>query len=189
MQTLVERMLPAGFLLKQGVYLQTCAHIELALWHIIQLADGYDIGAAPDIEAYLKIKKITPKLVAAAKNATGLIPAPLGVRLAALAARADAGLLNRNLAAHGAWHTEPNSDKLYVEHYLTLPVASGSPWHYVSRPFSAREIDLAIEDCDLILKEAVAIRTALEALSAAKKRLPGWPKGLATSGPALSAGN
>lgn len=189
MHTLVERMLPAEFLLKQGIYLQTCAHIELALWQIVQLADGYDIGAAPDIEAYLKLKKITSKLVAAAKNASGLLPAPLGVRLAVLAARTDAGLLNRNLAAHGAWHTEPNSDKLHVEHYLTLPVASGSPWHYVSRPFSAREIDLAIEDCDLILKEAVAIRTALEARASERKRLPGWPKGLATSGPALTAGS
>lgn len=174
MNTLVERMLPTEFLFKQGVYLQTCAHIELALWHIVQLADGHDIGKAPDIEAYLKIKKHTPKLVAEGRKAAGRIPAALGVRLAALAARIDAGLVNRNLAAHGAWHTEPNSDKLHVEHYLTLPTASGSQWHYVSRPFSAHEIDLAIEDCDLILREAVAIRIALEALSASRKRLAGW---------------
>lgn len=174
MNTLVERMLPAEFLFKQGVYLQTCAHIELALWHIVQLADGHDIGKAPGIEAYLKLKKRTPILVAAVSKAAGLVPAALGVRLAALAARTEAGLVNRNMAAHGAWHTEPNSDKLHVEHYLTLPTASGSQWHYVSRPFSAHEIDLAIQDCDLILREAVAIRIALEALSASRKRLAGW---------------
>lgn len=187
MHTLVERMLPADVLLRQGIYLQTCAHIELTLWQIVQIADGHDLENVPDIQAYLQVKKHTPKLVAAAKNATKLIPARLGLRLAALVARTEAGLINRNLAAHGAWFVQENSDKLHVTHYFTAPTSSGNQWHYVDRPFSRRQIDLAIEDCNLILLEAVAIRGELDGVLRERKELTQWPAEMATSGAALIA--
>ncbi|MFC3086354.1 hypothetical protein [Tabrizicola soli] len=185
MHTLVERMLPADVLLKQGIYLQTCAHIELTLWQIVQIADGHEVGSAPDIEAYLQVKKHTPKLVAAAKKATKLIPARLGLRLAALVARTEAGLLNRNLAAHGAWFVQANSDKLHVAHYFTVPAPPGNQWHYIDRPVSRRQVDFAIEDCNLILLEAVAIRGELEGLLRERKNRPPSPTRMSTSAAAL----
>ena len=188
MHTLVERMIPSEVLLQQGIYLQTCAHIELSLWQIVRIADGHKLGAVPEFEAYLKVKKVTPKLIAAAKKATGLVPAPLGLRLAALVARVHAGVANRNLAAHGAWFAQPKSDRLHVEHYFMAPTPSGDRWHYINRTFSRRQIDLAIEDCNLILEEAVDIRRALETLLELKTNLPMWPKTMETSGTAMIAG-
>lgn len=117
MRRLVEGMLPAEFLLKQGIYLQSCAHLELTLWHIVQLADGHDLGEAPDMLRYFKIKKLTPSLISAVKDAIAKIPARLAIQVAIIVGEVDAGRENRNLAAHGAWYMLPGG-KLEAEHYF-----------------------------------------------------------------------
>lgn len=182
MQPFVDKNLPSGFLLQQGIYLQTCAHIELAIWQIIQLADGHDLGRAPDIIHYLKIKRKTRDVLKAARIAVGKIPAPLGLRLATLSQRLGTGLDNRNLAAHGAWFTVPNSDRLHVVHYYPSRPNGIEEWFYVDRTFSQRQIDMAVEDVNLLLLETVTIRDSLRARLAISHPVPlKRPAGFATS--------
>ena len=42
MRTIVEFMLPQQFLLDLGPYMQTAAHIELAVWQTIMHTEGID---------------------------------------------------------------------------------------------------------------------------------------------------
>lgn len=189
MQTLVEKNLPSGFLLQQGIYLQTCAHIELCLWQILQLADGHDLGRAPDIVHYLNIKRRTRNIVKVAREAVGKIPAPLGLRLAALAQRLGTGLDNRNLATHGAWFSKPSSDRLHVEHYYTSRPNGFEEWFYDARKFSMRQITMAVEDVNLLLLETLEIRDSLRAGLAVSPTAPAKrPQGFASSFAALMAG-
>ncbi len=156
-------MLPAEFLLKQGIYIQSCAHVELALWEIVQIADGQDPDDDFDRRHYLKIKKVTVKLIDAVRSAIGKIPPPLAIRLSAVVERVDVGRENRNTAAHGAWYLTPKG-KLEVEHYFQRPSQSGPVWQFVDQTFSMRQIDLAVEDVDHLLRETVYIRDTLKAV-------------------------
>jgi hypothetical protein len=151
MKTLVEDLLPASVLLKQGIYLQTCAHIELVAWRIVQMVNGVDTSSTADIERYLKLKLDTRGIVSQLRNAALRCHAPIGLRLMLLARRLGEGLSNRNMAAHGAWRQHP-SGKVEVEHYSR---AKDKTFHYVSERFGTRRIDAAVEDADLLLREAV----------------------------------
>lgn len=107
MKYTVENLLPADFLLKQGIYIQTCAHIELLSWRITQMLAGYDPSSRTDIEEYISLKLQTRGLVSRLrKSAIGSKPG-IGVRVVMLADRIKAGLDNRNMAAHGAWRLSP----------------------------------------------------------------------------------
>lgn len=162
MKRLVEDQLPPEVLLKQGIYIQTCAHIERVLWHIVQLADGYDIGTAPNIQHYFKLKRKTDKLIEAVRTAVTTVPAPLAIMVASLIERVDAGRENRNMAAHGAWYLT-REGKLRVEHYLLRPSPTGPVWHYVTQEFPMRQIDLALDDADRLLRIGTYLRDLLRA--------------------------
>jgi hypothetical protein len=172
LHTLVEKLLPSDFLLQQGIYLQTCAHIELSLWQIVQLADGYDLGTAPEIEHYLKIKRQTRSIVKAARQAVCKLPAPLGVRLAVLARQIGEGIDGRNLVVHGAWFSSPKSDRFNVEHYYSKKTNGLEEWFFVDQTISRRQIALAVEDANRVLLEAVAIRENLRAQRASPPIIP-----------------
>ena len=163
MKRLVEGMLPAEVLLKQGIYLQSCAHIELALWHIVQLSDGHDLGLAPDMPRYYKLKKSTVPLIDGVRAAVSKMPAALGIELAVLIREVDEGRENRNMAAHGAWYMVPGG-KLEVEHYIQKPSPSGPVWHFIDQKFQMKMIDLAVEDVDRLLRKAIFIRDTLQTL-------------------------
>ena len=84
MKTLVEDLVPARMLLQQGIYLQTCAHIELVAWRIVQMVNGVDLGSLAEIERYLKLKLDTRGIVAQLRNAATKCPAPNGPRMICL---------------------------------------------------------------------------------------------------------
>ena len=151
MKTLVEDLVPARMLLQQGIYLQTCAHIELVAWRIVQMVNGVDLVSLAEIERYLKLKLDTRGIVAQLRNAALKCHAPIGLRMMQLARRLAEGLSNRNMAAHGAWRQHP-SGRVEVEHYSR---AKDKTFHYVSERFGTRQIEGAVEDADLLLREAV----------------------------------
>lgn len=173
MQRLVERMLPAEFLLKLGIYLQSCAHLELALWQIVQLSDGHDLGEAPDMSRYFKLKKVTKPLIASVRKSIAKLPPVLAVRVAAIIERVDAGRENRNMAAHGAFYLTPGGN-LQVEHYLQKDDSGEPVWHYIDHVFNMRQIDQAVEDVDCLLREANAVRAALTVLVRSQRPASGF---------------
>lgn len=56
MRTVVEGMLPAQFLLDLGTYMQTAAHIELAVWQTTMHAEGIDPHSAEEYRGYVGLK-------------------------------------------------------------------------------------------------------------------------------------
>lgn len=157
MRYFVEQLVPSEFLLKQGVYLQTCAHIELIAWRLVQMVDGIDPSSRLQIESYVRLKLRTRDIVKRLRTAGTKCYAPLGLRILLLASRIETGLMNRNMAAHGAWRFH-NSGQLEVEHYFTN---KDKELRYVSERFNSRDVEGALEDADVILREAVELHEAL----------------------------
>ncbi|UMA67310.1 hypothetical protein LVO79_21185 (plasmid) [Roseivivax marinus] len=162
MKTLVESMLPASILLKQGIYIQTCAHIEIAIWNIIEIAKGYDMNDDDQRIAHLK-RKMSVYTMAKELHDAAREPHPsIAIRMHALANRVESGLRNRNMAAHGAWFLDKNSGYLKVEHYFPNGPQRHGDWRRDIGRYSPRQVDMEIEAADLLLREACEIRDLLE---------------------------
>ncbi|SEM07758.1 hypothetical protein SAMN04488077_10218 [Roseovarius tolerans] len=157
MRCFVEQLLPSEFLLKQGVYLQTCAHIELVMWRIVQMVDGVDPSSRAQIDAYVRLKSQTRGIVKRLRTAGTKCHVNLGIRMLMLANRIEIGLANRNMAAHGAWKFH-SSGQLEVEHYFTN---KQKELRYVSERISSRGVNEALENADLILRDAIELHEAL----------------------------
>lgn len=160
MRYFVEELVPSHNLLKQGIYLQTCGHIELVAWRLIQMVDGVDTASLTDVHSFVKLKLDTRSLVRRLRSAGTKCHAPVGLRLLLLARRIEEGLLNRNMAAHGAWRVH-SSGYMEVEHYFRDHSDKSRPLKYISKRFNNRAIDFALEDADLILREAVELHDRL----------------------------
>jgi len=159
MQYSVERLVPSSILLKQGIYLQTCAHIELIAWRLVQMVDGIDPTSPDEVQKYVKLKLRTRDIVKRLRAAATNCHAPLGLRMILLANRIESGLVNRNMAAHGAWRLHV-SGQLEVEHYL---ISKDGELRYISERFGTRAVDAAVEDADLILREAIDLHERFRA--------------------------
>jgi len=164
--TLVERILPARVLTEIGIYIQSAAHLELAVWKIVMYSDGEFNPTNEKLLKYLEVKKTTPKLLTELKNSTRKLPAPIAVRVSILASKIEAGLQNRNTAAHGAFFSENGA--LMVSHYWPVGKGGNRQWFQSIEPISRRMIVQAIEEIDVLLREAVSIRKDLVALSKEK---------------------
>jgi hypothetical protein len=155
--TLVEEMLPARFLVDLGIYIQSAAQIELAVWQIIMSIDDDFTSDQQNFHDYLELRKSTPKLVARLKKSAANCRPSLSIRVSNLASRIEGGLVNRNLAAHGAFFSDKQSGKIGVGHYYSEGQKPSKRWYEVSEPISQRQIREAIDDIDSILREAVSL--------------------------------
>ena len=160
--TLVEKMLPARLLVNIGIYLQSAAHLELAVWQIVMLADGVDQTSIAQFTDSLEVKKVTPKLVEQLQRCSTKCHASVGVRICALATKMADGIQNRNLVAHGAFFIDNDTNSVQVAHYFPRGVKSNRQWFEVKEVISDRMVNAAIEEIDLLLREAVSIRSDLE---------------------------
>lgn len=154
MTTLVERMLPGSFLISHAIYMQTCAHLELAVWQIILRLENENVTAEKNFERALKLKQRTRPMLDALAEVISKAPIAAIPQLRELHSRTKAGLENRNLAAHGAFFID--EEKLHVEHYWQdYP---SREWRHITEPISVRSIQSAIDEADYLLREAVYIR-------------------------------
>ena len=155
-------MIPARALTDLAVYLQTCAHIENAAWAIVRLSkrevDSLDHGRF--IES-VKLKAVTRRLVEEFQYAASRCPPAIAVQIVLLHSRIEAGLINRNLAAHGAFFVDDFAKGVLVEHYFSTGSGAQKTWHHVPQRISRREIEEAIDEADMLLREAVNVRRQL----------------------------
>jgi hypothetical protein len=159
---LVERMLPARFLTELGIYLQSAAHLELAVWQIVMYSDGQFEPEPNILIEYLETKKHTPVLVDQLKKSVAKLPPSIGIRVSMLASKISQGLQNRNLAAHGAFFVDSSSSNLHVSHYYAEGKKPNRKWYEANERIPRRTIVQAIEEIDGLLREAVSIRNAIE---------------------------
>jgi phosphoribosyl-AMP cyclohydrolase len=160
--SLVEQMLPARLLLEIGIYLQSAAHVELTVWQIIMAAEGAFTNNEANFHEYLEVRKSTPKLVDRFRACAKKCNPALSIRISALSTRIENGLVNRNLAAHGAFFSNAQTAKIGVAHYFSRGKKSEKLWYEVNESINQRQIREAISDIDSILREAVSIRSILE---------------------------
>jgi hypothetical protein len=164
MRTLVEKMIPARILTQYGIYLQTWAHIEYAYWTIYRLVDpdakrfGEKI-AYPVVEA----KKNTRSLLKKFKSSANHCSPHIKLRILMTYNRIIEGLETRNTASHGVFFLDEKTDSLRLEHFFIRKGDPKETWRYFEDPITQTEIDEAIEEADLILRELVSIRSEIEA--------------------------
>ncbi|APE43360.1 hypothetical protein BOO69_07975 [Sulfitobacter alexandrii] len=156
-------MLTRKFLVEYATYTQTCAHLELACWEIIMLADGGDQGVPHKVDRFLKVRKNSTQLREHFRGAADLTSADISARIISLSERIDAGIEVRNTAVHGAWFTGEHDTDARVEHYFRRPDDPPLMWRHFDAPVPQGEIDGAIEEADDMLREAIKIRIAMQA--------------------------
>ncbi|WP_415391589.1 hypothetical protein [Paracoccus sp. SJTW-4] len=159
MVTLVEKMLPAQFLIKHAIYMQSCAHLELAIWGIVTHLRPDLRFQEGTLEKSLETRARTGDLLKELKASIPLAPYYLIPALHNLSARVRSGVQNRNLAAHGAFFHADIHGKISVEHYWRDHASRA--WMHVAEPLSMRDVQAAIDDVDALLNEAIRIRGIL----------------------------
>lgn len=89
MRTVVERMLPAQFLLDLGTYMQTAAHIELAVWQTTMHAEGIDPHSAEEYRGYVGLKLKTTELIDRFRKSAECCPIAISDRIRSVAVEVE----------------------------------------------------------------------------------------------------
>lgn len=155
-------MLPARLLVSIGIYLQSAAHLELTIWQIVKIAEGVDETSQEQLVKSLEIKRITRSLVNKLRRCSKKCKPGLALRIIHLAEEIEIGLENRNLAAHGAFFFDQSSGAVRVAHYFPRGQKANRQWFEYGEVIPDRVINTAIEEIDLLLREAVDIRSTLQ---------------------------
>jgi hypothetical protein len=161
MVTRIETMLPASLLLKVGIYMQSFAHVEFAVWRTVMFADEIDVYSHEAYLAYLPVKRETTKLAPSLRKASSRVPAHIGLRLCLLAAKIDEVLPTRNLVAHGAFFVD--GDAYGVLHFIRRNAKPKPQWEEIVGPITEQSTVRGIAEVDLLLKDAVEVRLMVEA--------------------------
>ena len=160
--TLVEKMIPAQLLLQVGIYMQSAAHLELAVWQIVMAADNSGPPTVERFRDHLATKAFTPSLIKSLRRSAELVPPQLGIRIKVLASRISEGLETRNLVAHGALIRK--GDSVAVSHYFSRGKKADRVWYEAQDKITARQAREAIDEIDRLLREAIDIHTDLRRL-------------------------
>lgn len=163
MRTIVEGMLPSQFLLDLGTYLQTAAHSELAVWQTIMHAEGTAPNSVQDFQAAVGLKLRTSELIERFKACAGFCPPFIAARVRSVASIYADRLEVRNLAAHGAFFVEDQSEgTLCVCHYFMRGRGKDREVMQVNQTVSQQDANDAIRLANELLHELIALRQLVE---------------------------
>ena len=157
-------MLPAQFLLDLGVYMQTAAHIELAIWQTTMHAEGIDLHSAEEHRNYIEIKFKTGLLVKRYRECASRCPPEIAARIRAVVDHVEEGLETRNLAAHGVFFWEDEAiGKIGAAHYYARgKIKDGTRQVFeIIEPITRELAEETLRIADQQLHEVIAIRTAV----------------------------
>ncbi|WP_306006060.1 hypothetical protein [Aquicoccus porphyridii] len=156
----IDSVVPDDILLRQGKYVQTCAHLEKMLWYILFDANGYDTANDEDVHAALSQRKVTTKLMKGLRDAIGAGKVAFPSRVTAILNEVERDIDNRHMAVHGAWVTRPDGT-LTCEYFKNFGSNKKPEWRAYSAPISAEQIDGALVAADRLLGEAIKTWTAI----------------------------
>jgi hypothetical protein len=162
MRTIVERMLPPQFLLDLGTYMQTAAHIELAVWQTTMHSEGIDPHSAEEYRGYVALKLKTQELLARFRSSADLCPPMIAERIRSLADEVAKGIDTRNLAAHGAFFWEDQKEgTLGAAHYFARGRGQARELFEVKQTVSRQAVEETIQVVNQLLHDVIALRTAV----------------------------
>jgi hypothetical protein len=160
MRTIAERMLPSQFLLDLGVYLQTAAHIELAVWQITMYAEGCDLSSVEEFRGYVELKLGTKGLLQRFRHSGSGCPENIAARMLDISDQIARGLETRNLLAHGAFFVDdPSTGSLGAAHFFARRQGSARELFEVRQTVVQVDIEKAILQADQVLHAVIALRT------------------------------
>jgi len=150
----INSVVPDEILLRQGKYVQTCAHLEKVLWHILFDAEGYDVADDADVHAALSQRKVTPALIEGLRSAINGEKVTFPERVTAILDEIDRDIDNRHMAVHGAWHMRPDGT-LTCEYFKNFGTKKKPDWRVYSSLITTEQIDHALVAADRLLGEAI----------------------------------
>lgn len=162
MRTIVERMLPADFLLDLGVYMQTSAHIELAVWQTTMHAEGIDVHSVEAHRQFVEIKLSTTTLLNRFRASASFCPGWIADRIQVLADQVKDGLETRNLAAHGAFYWE-GEGQIGAAHYFARGPRSARDYFEMQQTATRQVVEETIQVANQLLHEVIALRSMVYA--------------------------
>lgn len=150
---LITKELPHQFIFDLGVYLQTCAHIELTTCSLICSLEDLRSGEDKHRERYLGLRKRPLKdLISDLRGAASALPSNEKEGLLGLIDWIKTYVTYRHMAAHGAFQWLPEVNKLRV-HYVHQTKSHGekllSP---EERLVDRSDVSAMVRDADRILK-------------------------------------
>lgn len=152
-------MLPQQFLLDLGTYMQTAAHIELAIWQITMHAEGIDLYSTDQYRDFVGVKISTDGLLKRFGESAEGCPDQLAARILALAEKIEQEKETRNLAAHGAFFWEDDGKgTVGAAHYLGRGPRKARELFEVTQSINRQDVELAILAANQLLHDAVALR-------------------------------
>jgi hypothetical protein len=160
MRTIIEGMLPTQFLLDLGIYMQTAAHIELAVWQTTMHAEGVDPHSAEEYRDYVGLKLKTQGLLERFRNSASGCPEVISDRIRAVADEVEKGIETRNLAAHGAffWDDEKQGT-LGAAHYFARGRGKARELFGVKQTVGRQAVEDTIQVADKLLHDVIALRS------------------------------
>ena len=162
MRTIVERMLPQQFLLDLGTYMQTAAHLELAVWQTTMHASGIDLYSAEEYRGYVGIKLKTQELLDRFRNSADGCPQVIADRIRSVADEVALGLDTRNLAAHGAFFVEDETQgTLGAAHYFARGRGKARELFEVKQTVSRQVVEETIQVANQLLHDVIDLRAAV----------------------------
>jgi hypothetical protein len=162
MRTLVESKLPPQFLLDLGTYMQTAAQIELAVWQTTMHAEGIDPHSVEEYRGYVGLKLKTTELIRRFKESAQRCPTTIAKRIGAVAAEVERGVETRNLAAHGAFFVEDETEgTLGAAHYFARGHGKARELFEVKQTLSRHDVEEVIKIANQLLHDVIALRQTI----------------------------
>jgi hypothetical protein len=159
MRTIAEGMLPQQFLLDLGTYMQTAAHIELAVWQTTMHAEGIDPHSPEEYKGYVELKLKTQELLDRFRKSANGCPLFIASRIRALADELAKGIEVRNLATHGAFFREDeNHGILGAAHYFARGRGKARELYEVKQTISREAVEEIIQIANQLLHEVIDLR-------------------------------
>ena len=153
-QPLVEENLPKQFIYDLGLYLQTCARIEVSCCALVCTLEIVTGGSAEWHSRFSELRKLPIKdLIKTVKSKSRKLPTGYASELVELMDWLDRYQINRHIAAHGAFYRNDTDQSLKVL-YTHKKKEAGETHYRHEETEVTREMVLGfIADADRILRQ------------------------------------
>ena len=142
--------------------MQSAAHIELAVWQTTMHAEGIDPHSAEEYRGYVGLKLKTQELLDRFRGSADHCPPAIAHHIRSVADEVARGIETRNLAAHGAFFWEDQTQgTLGAAHYFARGRGKARDLFEVKQTVSRQAVEETIRVANQLLHDVIALRAAV----------------------------
>ncbi len=139
--------------------MQTAAHIELAVWQTTMHAEGVDPHSPEEFRGYVGLKLQTTELLKRFRGCAANCPMVISEQICEVANNVEQGIETRNLAAHGAFFWENQSQGILgAAHYFARGKGKSRELFEVKQTVSRQMVEETIQVANKLFQDVVALR-------------------------------